>query len=72
MKNTYTKPIQFPCGRMMKNRFMLAPMTNTQSHENGQLSDEELHWLELRAKGQFGLVMTCAAHVQEVGKGFTG
>jgi 2,4-dienoyl-CoA reductase-like NADH-dependent reductase (Old Yellow Enzyme family) len=56
----------------MKNRFMLAPMTNQQSHENGQLSDEELKWLKMRAEGQFGLVMTCASHVQEVGKGFSG
>lgn len=64
--------VQFPCGTQMKNRFMLAPMTNTQSHEDGRLSEEELHWLSLRAKGQFGLVMTCAAHVQAIGKGFPG
>jgi 2,4-dienoyl-CoA reductase-like NADH-dependent reductase (Old Yellow Enzyme family) len=56
----------------MKNRFMLAPMTNTQSHEDGTLSDEELRWLTMRAEGGFGLVMTCAAHVQENGKGFPG
>jgi len=55
-----------------ENRFMLAPLTNQQSHENGQLSDEELNWLTMRAKGQFGLVMTCASHVQRVGKGFQG
>ncbi len=65
-------PIQFPCGLTMHNRFMLAPMTNQQSHENGMLSEEELHWLTMRAKGGFGLVMTCASHVQEVGKGFPG
>ena len=69
---TPDSPIQFPCGQSMKNRFMLAPMTNTQSHDDGQLSDEEFHWLTMRAKGQFGLVMTCASHVQEVGKGFPG
>ncbi len=65
-------PIQFPCGVTMKNRFMLAPLTNLQSDEDGQLSDDEFHWLTMRAKGQFGLVMTCASHVQEVGKGFPG
>lgn len=69
--NTNT-PIQFACGVSMKNRFMLAPLTNQQSYEDGQLSKEELHWLTMRAKGQFGLVMTCAAHVQEIGKGFSG
>lgn len=64
--------ISFPCGISMKNRFMLAPLTNTQSHEDGSLSDEEFHWLTMRAKGQFGLVMTCASHVQAIGKGFPG
>lgn len=69
--NTNT-PIKFACGVTMKNRFMLAPLTNQQSFEDGQLSTAELHWLTMRAKGQFGLVMTCAAHVQEIGKGFSG
>ena len=56
----------------MKNRFMLAPLTNTQSHDDGKLSDEEYHWLVKRAQGGFGLTMTCAAHVQEQGRGFPG
>ena len=64
--------ITFPCGAIMKNRFMLAPLTNQQSHENGQLSHDELKWLTMRAVGGFGLVMTCASHVQEIGKGFPG
>lgn len=51
---------------------MLAPMTNTQSHEDGTLSDDEYHWLTMRAKGGFGITMTCASHVQEIGKGFPG
>jgi 2,4-dienoyl-CoA reductase-like NADH-dependent reductase (Old Yellow Enzyme family) len=72
MKNNPASPILFPCGAIMKNKFMLAPMTNTQSHEDGQLSEVELNWLKMRAEGQFGLVMTCAAHVQEIGKGFPG
>ena len=42
--------LSFKCGAQMKNRFMLAPMTNQQSHEDGTLSDDELHWLSLRAK----------------------
>lgn len=72
MKNKPKDSISFSCGAIMKNRFMLAPLTNQQSHENGKLSDEEFNWLEMRAKGQFGLVMTCASHVQEIGKGFPG
>lgn len=51
---------------------MLAPMTNCQSHEDGSLSKAEYNWLTMRAKGGFGLTMTCASHVQAVGKGFPG
>ena len=64
--------IRFSCGETMSNRFMLAPMTNTQSHEDGTLSEEEFKWLTMRAKGGFGLTMTCASHVQANGKGFPG
>jgi len=56
----------------MKNRFMLAPLTNWQSHTDGTLSDDETHWLMMRAQGGFGLTMTCAAHVQASGQGFPG
>ncbi|TFG81168.1 MAG: NADH:flavin oxidoreductase [Chromatiales bacterium] len=66
------EPLSFSRGPAMKNRLMLAPMTNLQSHANGVLSDEELHWLTLRAAGGFGLVMTCASHVQAIGQGFPG
>ena len=66
------KPLSFARGPDMKNRFMLAPLTNTQSHDDGILSDEEFKWLTMRAKGGFGLTMTCAAHVQAIGQGFPG
>ena len=65
-------PLVFARGPEMKNRFMLAPLTNSQSFEDGTLSPEELHWLVMRAVGGFGLTMTCAAHVQPNGKGFSG
>ena len=64
--------LTFSSGHQMKNRFMLAPLTNTQSHENGVLSDDEYHWLTKRAKGGFGITMSCASHVQDIGKGFPG
>jgi 2,4-dienoyl-CoA reductase-like NADH-dependent reductase (Old Yellow Enzyme family) len=66
------EPLAFDCGPVMKNRFMLAPLTNLQSHDDGILSDEEFNWLTMRARGGFGLVMTCAAHVQAAGQGFPG
>lgn len=65
-------PVTFKNGVQMPNRFMLAPLTNTQSHDDGKLSDAEYHWLTMRAEGGFGLTMTCASHVQFVGKGFPG
>ena len=71
MKNLF-QPLSFKHGAVMKNRFMLAPMTNLQSFDDGRLSDEEFRWLTLRAKGGFGLTMTCASHVQAIGKGFPG
>ena len=72
MNNHYSDILNFTCGLQIKNRFMLAPLTNQQSHENGQLSDDEFKWLTMRAQGGFGLIMTCASHVQEIGKGFHG
>jgi len=66
------EPLSLAHGPAMKNRFMLAPLTNLQSHADGRLSDEEFHWLTMRAKGGFGLTMTCAAHVQAIGQGFAG
>lgn len=65
-------PVTFACGLQMKNRFMLAPLTNLQSHEDGSLSDDEFNWLTMRAKGQFGLVMTCATSVQHNGRCWKG
>jgi 2,4-dienoyl-CoA reductase-like NADH-dependent reductase (Old Yellow Enzyme family) len=64
--------LNFKSGARMKNRLALAPLTNTQSREDGCLSDDEFRWLTMRAEGGFGLTMTCAAHVQAIGKGFPG
>ena len=66
------QPLTLNCGATLKNRFVLAPLTNSQSHVDGTLSDEEYHWLTLRAQGGFALTMTCAAHVQAEGQGFPG
>lgn len=70
--NSLFSPLTFNRGPAMKNRFMLAPLTNQQSHEDGICSDAEYNWLTKRAEGGFGLTMTCAAHVQAEGKGFPG
>lgn len=59
-------------GPAWKNRFLLAPLTNCQSNPDGTLTDDEINWLVMRAKGGLGCVMTAAAHVQAVGQGFPG
>jgi 2,4-dienoyl-CoA reductase-like NADH-dependent reductase (Old Yellow Enzyme family) len=67
-----TDPLQFRSGATLKNRFVLSPLTNLQSHADGVLSDDEFRWLTMRAEGGFALTMTCAASVQESGVGFPG
>jgi 2,4-dienoyl-CoA reductase-like NADH-dependent reductase (Old Yellow Enzyme family) len=66
------EPLSLAHGPAMKNRFMLAPLTNEQSHPDGRLSEDEFRWLAMRAEGGFALTMTCALHVQAVGQGFNG
>ncbi len=69
---TIFDPLVFRTGLTARNRVILAPMTNQQSHDDGSLSDDELRWLVSRAAGGFGVVMTCAAHVAKDGQGWPG
>jgi 2,4-dienoyl-CoA reductase-like NADH-dependent reductase (Old Yellow Enzyme family) len=66
------EPLPLKSGAALKNRFVLSPLTNLQSHPDGTLSDDEFRWLTMRAQGGFALTMTCAASVQEEGVGFPG
>ena len=59
-------------GTKMRNRAVLAAMTNKQSHPDGALSDAEINWLLLRAEGGFGIVTTAASHVTPGGQGWVG
>jgi 2,4-dienoyl-CoA reductase-like NADH-dependent reductase (Old Yellow Enzyme family) len=65
-------PLHLRHGPSWPNRVALAPLTNWQSHADGTLGDDEYRWLTMRAQGGFGMVMTCAAHVQASGQGFPG
>ena len=56
----------------VRNRTVLAAMTNKQSHDNGVLSDDEIAWLEARSEGGFGIITTAATHVEEDGQGWEG
>jgi len=59
-------------GHEVRNRGLLAAMTNKQSFEDGRLSEEETTWLVRRAIDGFGIITTAAAHVAESGKGWHG
>jgi 2,4-dienoyl-CoA reductase-like NADH-dependent reductase (Old Yellow Enzyme family) len=65
-------PMSFRRGPAMANRFLLAPLTNSQSLPDGTCSTEEHNWLTKRAEGGFGATMTAAAHVSAGGQGFPG
>ncbi|HYD72232.1 MAG TPA: NADH:flavin oxidoreductase [Candidatus Binatia bacterium] len=67
-----SEPLTLRSGDTLKNRFVLSPLTNLQSHADGVLSEDEFRWLTMRAEGEFALTMTCAASVQEQGVGFPG
>ena len=59
-------------GHVVRNRAVLAAMTNKQSHKDGSISDQEIRWLNRRAEGGFGIVTTAAANVSEDGQGWEG
>ncbi|RFU60568.1 NADH-dependent flavin oxidoreductase [Peribacillus glennii] len=65
------KPFTFRSGIEIKNRIVMAPMTNTASHENGEVSDEEIAYYEERTGG-VGAVITACTYVRRNGKGFPG
>jgi 2,4-dienoyl-CoA reductase-like NADH-dependent reductase (Old Yellow Enzyme family) len=60
------------CGRTVRNRLTLAPLTNMQSHADGTISDDELRWIAMRANGGFAIVMTAAGAVAAGGQAFPG
>jgi 2,4-dienoyl-CoA reductase-like NADH-dependent reductase (Old Yellow Enzyme family) len=66
------QPVQFKNGRVAKNPFAVASLTNCQSNPDGTLHDRELKWLARRAEGGYGIVNTCCVHIQENGKGWEG
>ena len=65
-------PVGARPGVVAPNRVWLAPLTNKQSHADGTLSDDELGFLAMRADGGLGIVETCAAHVAQDGKAWSG
>lgn len=74
MKSNYLplfEEMSFKSGVQLKNRVVMAPMTNFSSNEDGTVSDSELRYYERRSGG-VGLVVTACVYVSRNGKGFQG
>lgn len=65
------EPFQSPKGIQIKNRIVMAPMTNFLSRPDGSVSDKEIEYYARRSSG-VGMVITACANVTENGKGFKG
>ncbi|MFP5114979.1 NADH-dependent flavin oxidoreductase [Bacillaceae bacterium C204] len=58
-------------GIQLKNRIVMAPMTNFSSNPDGTVSDAEVKYYERRSNG-VGMVITACTYVTINGKGFHG
>jgi 2,4-dienoyl-CoA reductase-like NADH-dependent reductase (Old Yellow Enzyme family) len=63
--------LKFRSGIQLKNRLVMAPMTNFSSHSDGTVSDVEIDYYVRRSKG-VGMVVTACTYVTANGKGFAG
>lgn len=68
---TFLAPFTLKSGVTLKNRIVMAPMTTCSSFHDGQPTDDELAYYRLRSGGP-GMVISAAANVSAIGKGFEG
>ncbi|RKQ34578.1 NADH-dependent flavin oxidoreductase [Oceanobacillus halophilus] len=75
MNNKYQalfEPLHLPNGIELKNRIVMAPMTNYSSNsEDGTVTESEINYYNRRSKG-VSAVITAVANVTVGGKGFPG
>jgi 2,4-dienoyl-CoA reductase-like NADH-dependent reductase (Old Yellow Enzyme family) len=64
------EPLTLAHGPALRNRFMLAPLTNQQSEHDGSASPFDQEWIRQLAQGDYALIQTCAATVEAGGKAF--
>ncbi|WP_394428715.1 oxidoreductase [Streptomyces sp. SGAir0957] len=64
------EPLTLAHGPAMRNRFMLAPLTNQQSERDGTASTFDQEWFRQLAQGDWALLQTCAATVEATGIAF--
>ncbi len=74
MKEQYSqlfKELELKNNMKIKNRIVMAPMTNYASNEDGTVSDMEINYYTRRSGG-VGIVVTACTYVTANGKGFPG
>jgi 2,4-dienoyl-CoA reductase-like NADH-dependent reductase (Old Yellow Enzyme family) len=69
--NCLFESFQFPNGVSLKNRIIMAPMTNFSSNPDGTVSDAEVNYYARRSKG-VSMVITACTYVTANGQGFPG
>jgi 2,4-dienoyl-CoA reductase-like NADH-dependent reductase (Old Yellow Enzyme family) len=69
--NQLFEPFSFPNDVKLKNRMVMAPMTNFSSNPDGSVTEAEVNYYARRSKG-VSMVITACAYVSPNGKGFQG
>lgn len=64
------KPLTLLHGPAMRNRFMLAPLTNQQSELDGKATEYDQEWIRQLSEGGYALITTCATTVEAGGIAF--
>lgn len=64
------KPLTLLHGPAMRNRFMLAPLTNQQSENDGRASVYDHKWINQLSQSGYALIQTCATTVEASGIAF--
>ncbi|WP_226668841.1 NADH-dependent flavin oxidoreductase [Metabacillus litoralis] len=67
----FLSPFTFSNGIELKNRIVMAPMTNFSSNQDGTVTDEEVKYYARRSNG-VSMVITACTYVTANGKGFHG
>ncbi|MFH5824568.1 hypothetical protein [Georgenia sp. AZ-5] len=70
MHTTLTTPLALPCGAVVPNRIVMAPMVVQGSDPaDGHVTDEDVDYFS-RRRGVAGMIVTGAAFVNRQGRGF--
>jgi 2,4-dienoyl-CoA reductase-like NADH-dependent reductase (Old Yellow Enzyme family) len=67
----FFSPLTLPNGGELKNRIVMAPMTNFSSNPDGTVTDAEVNYYARRSSG-VSMVITACTYVTPNGKGFHG